>query len=154
MMRRAYMVETSDAGQVTDPPIPFELVHAMRGRVRMRAVPPHTVEELAEAIREFLDGRPGIEDIRMVPDCQSVVLTYDAEVLRAEDLRALTQVSQDDSWVSWVRSRLLSPATLLGALAGSIIGPLTGSLIGGAQSLRGVGSMWQALQRRLGRFLG
>jgi hypothetical protein len=91
-------------------PVPFRLVHAVRGRTRLRVDPPHDAGELARAITDLLRGHPGVREIRLNEDCQSVVVTYDPDVLQVEDLLGDDGAEPRDSgrewWASWLPSPL------------------------------------------------
>ena len=52
--------------------IGFRVVHAVRGRTRLRVDSPERLADLAQAIEELFHERPGVRDIRVNADCQSV----------------------------------------------------------------------------------
>src|SRR6185295_4417358 len=69
-----------------DPSIQFELVHAVRGRTRMRVTPPEQADQLARAVERMLRDQPGIRHVRSNVDSGSIVITYDPEMLRLDHL--------------------------------------------------------------------
>ena len=100
----------ANSGSISAQEVRFQLVHAVRGRTRMRVEPPYDVDVLAREIERFFRERPGVEEIRVNRDCQSIVVTYDPEVLGADDLLALDgadpEPSNGEGWLGWARDRL------------------------------------------------
>lgn len=62
------------------------VVHAIRGRLRVRVNFPQIFDGLSEAFNAFLRDQPGIQEVRLNPGCRSVVLNYNPDVLRVDDL--------------------------------------------------------------------
>jgi Cu2+-exporting ATPase len=64
-----------------------QLVHAISGRVRIRLdAPAKFFREHAEGLQSRLASRPGVREVRLNPDCRSLIVTFDPGALRAEDL--------------------------------------------------------------------
>ena len=101
------------SGLASETPIQFHLVHAVRGRTRLRVDPPHRPDDLASAIADLFRDHPGLREIRLNEDCQSVVVIYDPEVLRIDDL--LAEQVPEPAWASWVPSRLVAATQRLDA---------------------------------------
>ena len=110
-------MEAAERSQGPDEETQFHLVHAVRGRTRMRVDSPHQLDALVAAIEEFFRDHPGLQEIRANRDCQSVVVTYDPEVFGADALPGPT-AREDTSWGFRVRG----PLTLLNDLADRIAG--------------------------------
>src|SRR5256885_1147916 len=101
--------------------IGFRVVHAVRGRTRLRVDSPERLADLAQAIEELFHERPGVREIRVNADCQSVVFSYDADVLDADELLALASGADDNG--SWRTSlQRLLPSSVVAA--GPSVGPL------------------------------
>ena len=122
-------------------PIQFELLHAVRGRVRMRAGDRAVLDDWSDSLEAFLRDRSGIEHVSFNPTCRTMVVTFDAEVVSADDvatsvagvtveeLRAFRprrppSPSADESTdISWLNLGLSSAAVALGTFSGSPIAP-------------------------------
>jgi hypothetical protein len=89
-------------GHAVDGALRFRVVHAVRGRTRIRVESVDHLDDLAGAVRAFLEREPGIQEIRVNRDSQSIVLTYDPDVLNADRLLALTRDSSGDGWLAVV----------------------------------------------------
>jgi len=89
-----------------DDTIRFHLVHAVRGRTRMRVDSPQQLDALVQAIEDFFRDHPGLREIRANRDCQSVVVTYDPELLDAGPLVVTTE-REETSPDSWLRTGTL-----------------------------------------------
>ncbi len=128
---------TSGNELAADAPIQFHLVHAVRGRTRMRVEPPHHADELARVIAALFDGQPGIREIRPNEDCQSVVLEYDPDVLPIEDLLARGQDAPEADWAGWL------PARVAGAVIA--VGDWTDqALTTGRETARRISALWRS----------
>jgi hypothetical protein len=103
-------------GHAVEGAMRFRLVHAVRGRTRIRVDSADHLDGLAEAVREFLSREPGIQEIRVNRDSQSIVLTYDPDVLNPERLLALTRDEAEGGWLTGVASLSRARAALDGAL--------------------------------------
>src|SRR5688500_9903336 len=82
----AVAVHSCDTEQAPPTSLQCQLVHAIQGRVRIRVETPQLFEGLAEAFQAFLGDQPGIQEVRLNPGCRSVVLTYDPNSLKVDDL--------------------------------------------------------------------
>lgn len=116
------------------------VLHAIRGRLRMRVDLPQIFDGLLGACEAFLRDQPGIQEVRLNPGCRSVVLNYDPDVLKADDLVALIgelpldqlktyrprnppRQAEDISSMAWLPLALSSAAVALGVLAETDIAP-------------------------------
>ena len=79
-------MSTSVAETAGEPSLRFHLVHAVRGRTRMRVTPPHLAGDLARAFERLLRDHPGVRDVHGNPDSGSIVVTYDPDVLDIDRL--------------------------------------------------------------------
>jgi len=101
--------------------IGFRVVHAVRGRTRLRVDSPERLADLAQAIEELFHERPGVRDIRVNADCQSVVFSYDADVLDADELLALASGADDNgSWRTSLQRLLPSSVVAAGTSVGQL----------------------------------
>jgi len=101
--------------------IGFRVVHAVRGRTRLRVDSPERLADLAQAIEELFHERPGVRDIRVNADCQSVVFSYDADVLDADELLALASGADDNgSWRTSLQRLLGSSVVAAGTSVGHL----------------------------------
>jgi hypothetical protein len=123
-------VQSEESSQVAEVPIGFELVHAVQGRVRLRVLPPHDVDDLARAIEAVVGDWVGVQEIRRNPDCQSVVLTYDPDVLREAGVITLTSeaTAGNESWIARRLADLEAAARALTERLGETAGWLVGKL--------------------------
>jgi P-type Cu2+ transporter len=64
------------------------LVHSIPGRIRIRLEAPEVFRDQAEALQAALGDRPGVSDVRLNPDCRSVIVTFDRDRASAEELVA------------------------------------------------------------------
>ena len=134
------VVQGDDTEPVPLTSLQCQLVHAIPGRVRIRVKTPQFFEDLAEAFQAFLGDQPGIQEVRLSPSCRSVTLTYDPDVLKAEDLLALLQAlspdqlkayqprrahhqAPDSDSISWLPLGLSSTAIALDVVAESVLAP-------------------------------
>jgi cation transport ATPase len=116
------------------------VVHAIRGRLRMRVDLPQIFDVHSGACEAFLRDRPGIQEVRLNPGCRSVVLNYNPDVLRADDLVTLVEElpidqlntyqprnpprqAEDSSSMAWLPLALSSAAVALGVLAETAAAP-------------------------------
>jgi cation transport ATPase len=116
------------------------VVHAIRGRLRIRVDLPQIFAGLSGACEAFLRDQPGIQEVRLNPGCRSVVLSYNPDVLRADDLVTLVEQlpldplhayqahnrprqDEDSSVMAWPPLALSSAAVALGVLADATIAP-------------------------------
>jgi heavy metal translocating P-type ATPase len=116
------------------------LVHAVRGRVRLRIGRPELLDGLADSLEAFLRDQPGVQAVRLNLNCRSIVLHYDADLLTAENLLSVVDTlpfdalrryqsrprpaQVDDSpSVAWLPLALSSAAVALGLLAESAFAP-------------------------------
>ena len=97
--------------------IGFRVVHAVRGRTRIRVDSPERLEDVARAIEELFRDRPGVREIRVNRDCQSVIFSYDPDLLDADGLLALADETEDASWRAWLGTSVTQVAEQ--ALAGT-----------------------------------
>jgi heavy metal translocating P-type ATPase len=72
--------------QVSPSPHQYCLVHAIRGRLRMRIELPEIFDSLAESFQALLRDQPGVREVRLNPGCRSVILNYDADIIEQDDL--------------------------------------------------------------------
>jgi hypothetical protein len=122
-------VQDSEPSQVAEDGIPFRLVHAVRGRARLRVDPPYDIDTLARAIGRIL-GAPGRgPEIRVDHDSRSVIVTYDPAALDdlvgpgeevvdeggAPFLLRLAYEPPGGGWMSSARAHLSSWLSMLGA---------------------------------------
>jgi heavy metal translocating P-type ATPase len=103
---------------------------------------PQVFDGLAETFAGALLDRPGVRGVRLNPHCQSVVVTYDADVIKADDLIAFVQElsverlttdrqqthrpskqNREPAGVSWWPLGLSTAAMALGFLAESALAP-------------------------------
>ena len=119
--------------------IGFHIVHAVRGRTRIRVDSPDRVDDLARAIEDFFRDRPGVTEIRVNRDCQSVIFSYDPDLLRADDLVGLPDGTRDGSWAGLLPASLVSAGTDAGHLAEQ-------ALAGVRDSARRLGELWSSLR--------
>jgi hypothetical protein len=90
---------TSVAEASREPAIRFHLVHAVRGRTRMRVTPPHLAADLARAFERLLRDHPGVREVRGNPDSGSVVVTYDPDVLDVDRLFLAPPEPPPSAWL-------------------------------------------------------
>ena len=95
----------------------FRVVHAVRGRTRIRVDSPERVEDVARAIEELFRDRAGVREIRVNRECQSIVVSYDPDLLDADGLLALADETEDASWRAWLGTSVTQVAEQ--ALAGT-----------------------------------
>src|SRR5712691_7433418 len=100
-------------GWQPDRPIHFRLVHAVRGRARMRVDSPELADELGSALAAFFHEQPGIQEIRVNRDCHSVVLAYDPDLVTGDDLLALGQEPSNGRGAAWVLQTASDATTAL-----------------------------------------
>jgi hypothetical protein len=84
----------------------FHVVHAVRGRTRLRVDSPELLAKLATAIETLFREHRGFHEVRVNPDCLSVVVTYDPDAIRIE-----APVSIEEPVSGSFRSRLLPALT-------------------------------------------
>jgi hypothetical protein len=116
------------------------VVHAIRGRLRMRVDLPHIFDALSGACEAFLRDQPGIQEVRLNPGCRSVVLNYNPDVLTADDVVTLVEElpfdqlntyqprnpprqAGDSSSIAWLPLALSSTAVALTVFAEAAIAP-------------------------------
>jgi heavy metal translocating P-type ATPase len=116
------------------------VVHAIRGRLRMRLDCPQLFDGLSEACESFLRDQPGIQEVRLNPSCRSVILTYDPARRTEDELVSLMQALSLDQLetyqpqqplhavpaapsVAWQPLALSSAAVAIGVLAESALAP-------------------------------
>jgi Cu2+-exporting ATPase len=121
-------------------PIRFELLHAVRGRVRMRSEDRAVLDDWSDSLEAFLRDRAGVEQVSFNPTCRTVVVTFDAEVVSADDIAARvervtiedlrsyrprrpTPPPEESTDISWLNLGLSSAAVALGVFAESTIAP-------------------------------
>jgi len=119
--------------------IGFHIVHAVRGRTRIRVDSPERVDDVARAIEDFFRDRPGLTELRVNRDCQSVVFSYDPEMVQAEDLLAFGDGARNGSWAGLLRASLVSAGADAGHLAEQ-------ALAGARDSARRLGELWSSLR--------
>ncbi len=100
-------MSTSAAEANKEPAIRFHLVHAVRGRTRMRVTPPHLAADLARAFERLLRDHAGVREVRGNPDSGSVVVTYDPDVLDVDRLFAAPPEPPASAWLEevWLGAR-------------------------------------------------
>jgi hypothetical protein len=118
-------------------PVQIQLVHAVRGRTRVRVTPPHLAGYLVRAIEALLGDQPGIQEIRLNEDCGSVVLTYDPELLDLDRLVTVTWEAEESDGTGGVFERLEHAAA-------AVRGWIEGARAGGDSLLGEVGARWRA----------
>ncbi len=106
----------------------FRVVHAVRGRTRIRVDSPERVEDVARAIEELFRGRAGVREIRVNRECQSIVVSYDPDLLDADGLLALADETEDASWRAWLGTSVTQVAEQ--------------ALAGARDSARRLGQLW------------
>jgi hypothetical protein len=134
-------------GSVAEPSIQFELVHAVRGRTRMRVTPPELADELALAVERLLRDQPGIRQVRGNVDSGSVVITYDPDVLELERLFAVEPVPSGASAWTFIRDpRAGAQAVLAGGagLVADVRGAVEALWTAGRSQISAVISRWRA----------
>jgi len=102
----------------------FRVVHAVRGRTRIRVDSP----ERARAIEELFRDRAGVREIRVNRECQSIVVSYDPDLLDADGLLALADETEDASWRAWLGTSVTQVAEQ--------------ALAGARDSARRLGQLW------------
>ena len=107
---------SSGAEAAMDASIQFQLVHAVRGRTRMRVTPPHLADDLARAFERLLRDQPGVREVRGNVDSGSVVVTYDPDVLQVDRLFAPVPERAAPSWLDDQVERVREVVTPWGAL--------------------------------------
>src|SRR5690242_17110514 len=115
--------------------IGFHVIHAVRGRTRIRVDAPEMVDDLARAIEAFFRDRPGLTEIRVNRDCQSIVFSYDPEAVQPEDLLAFGNGAPNGSWAGLLRASLVSAGADASHLAEQ-------ALAGARDSARRLGELW------------
>src|SRR5262245_15822985 len=65
-----------------------ELVHAVRGRTRLRVDEPEVFRFDLASLLAWLGSQPGVRDVRANPACRSVVVTHDPDGVQPEELVA------------------------------------------------------------------
>ncbi len=124
--------------ELGDDGIRFRVAHAVRGRTRLRVDSPDQLDALAEAVQRFLAAEPGIDEIRVVPASQSIVLTYDPDVLSPERLLALaTEPAIEADWLG-------SVAPGLSRARAALDGALQQAIAAGEALVRQVNAAWPA----------
>ncbi len=106
----------------------FRVVHAVRGRTRIRVDSPERVEDVARAIEELFRDRAGVREIRVNRECQSIVVSYDPDLLDADGLLALADETEDASWRAWLGTSVTQVAEQ--------------ALAGARDSARRLGQLW------------
>ncbi len=116
------------------------VVHGIRGRLRVRVDCPQLFHGLSEACASFLRDQLGIQEVRLNPGCQSVILTYDPALRTGDELVSLMQALPLDQLetyqprqphravqaspaVAWLPLALSSAAMAIGVLAESALTP-------------------------------
>jgi Cu2+-exporting ATPase len=106
----------------------------------MRVDLPQLFDGLSGACEAFLREQPGIQEVRLNPGCRSVVLNYNPDVLRPDDLVTLVEQlpldqlttyrprnpprqAEDSSSMAWLPLALSSAAVALSAFADAAIAP-------------------------------
>src|SRR5437868_7302896 len=92
-------MSTAVADANREPAIRFHLVHAVRGRTRMRVTPPHLAADLARAFERLLRDHPGVREVRGNSDSGSVVVTYDPDVLDVDRLFVAPPEPPASAWL-------------------------------------------------------
>ena len=113
----------------------FRVAHAVRGRTRIRVDAPERVEDVARAIEELFRDRAGVREIRVNRDCQSIVVSYDPDLLDADGLLALADETEDASWRAWLGGSLVAAGTSVTQVAEQ-------ALAGTRDSARRLGQLW------------
>ena len=131
-----------------DPPIQFQLVHAVRGRTRVRVTPPHLAGELARAFERLLQDQPGVLEVRGNVDSGSVVVTYDPEALEIERLFGTQAEAPPSSWTAdaFTRARglVLAPMTSLREAAETVTGQAEALWSAGRDQISAAINFWSA----------
>jgi P-type Cu2+ transporter len=116
------------------------VLHAIRGRLRMRVDLPQIFDGLSGACEAFLRDQPGVQEVRLNPGCRSMTLNCNPDVLKVDDLVALVdevdvdqlktyrprnppRQVEDSSSMAWLPLALSSVAVALGVLAEAAIAP-------------------------------
>jgi Cu2+-exporting ATPase len=73
----------------------YRCVHEIPGRFRLR-VDPERYEDLAPKLRGGLFGLPGIRNVRVNPDCHSLIVEHDQRRTAKRLMTALARMSLDD----------------------------------------------------------
>jgi len=121
--------------------IGFHIVHAVRGRTRIRVDSPDLVDDLAQAIEDFFRDRPGLTELRVNRECQSVIFSYDPDLIRGEDLLPfpLPDATRNGSWAGLLRASVVSVSADASHLAEQ-------ALAGARDSARRLGELWGSLR--------
>jgi heavy metal translocating P-type ATPase len=116
-------------------------VHTMPGRLRLRLETPAVLNGLAGAVEDVLRDHPAVQGVRLNPPARSLVVTYDAAVIEADDLIHFlqgwtierlesyqsrshrSQQSPESPAQSWWSLGLSTAAVALGFLAESAVAP-------------------------------
>jgi cation transport ATPase len=115
-------------------------IHMIRGRMRLRVDTPQVFDGLAETVQDVLHEHPGVRGVRLNPQSRSMVITYDAEAVEADDLVSVLQEfsveqlerrqphrparqSPAPPALSWWSLGLSTAAVALGFLAESVFAP-------------------------------
>ena len=115
-------------------------VHTIRGRMRLRVETPQVFNGLAETVTDILSDYPGVQGVRLNQPSRSLVIMYDADAVKANDLVSFVQefsIEQltarqappraqqrpEPSALSWWPLGLSTAAVALGFLAESALAP-------------------------------
>jgi Cu2+-exporting ATPase len=116
------------------------ILHAIRGRIRIRVENPEVFRLASEQLKAFLRDQPGIQEVRLNPACQSIVLTYDPDIvtgsglaarlrtvsldqLRAHQPQRRSEPAAEPDGESWLPLTLSTAAVVLGSLVESALAP-------------------------------
>ena len=125
--------------EVSPPFIQCYPVHTIRGRMRLRLAAPQLFNGLAETVEDVLRDHPAVQGVRLNALAQSLVLTYDATTVEADELVRFVrgfsveqlkarqhhrpQQSSEPSALSWWPLGLSTAAVALGFLLESPLAP-------------------------------
>ncbi len=140
---------TSGGEPVAESSIAFHLVHAVRGRTRLRVTPPERADELARAFARLLRDHPGVRDVRGNVDSGSIVVSYDPDVLDVD--RLFAPPAEPSAARSWIESRVGDARAFVDGwtapirdLAGEALEQAETALAAGRRQISAAMSFWSA----------
>jgi heavy metal translocating P-type ATPase len=114
-------------------------IHTIRGRMRLRLETPQVLNGLGQTVEDVLRDHPAVQGVHLNPLARSLVITYDAEAIGADDLVSFVrhssveqlearqlrspQQSPEPPALSWWPLGLSTAAVALGFLLESALAP-------------------------------
>ncbi len=75
--------------------VPLEIVHILPGRIRLRIPSIRTNQGFSQGLERFIKAQPGILDVRIVEECQSVTVRYDPAIFNGHGPDDLLRALED-----------------------------------------------------------